>query len=164
VIDGVDKCPDREPLLQALHDMRISAGSTDQLRILVSSRPDYDLVKAWSLFPSFKILPKHVEQSLIVHVNNEVGKISKLRQLPTSMRISLETRLVSRADGMFRWVQCQLDGLPKVRTHRELGHAIMTLPADLFETYDRALSRIPEQDHGHVIRIFKWLVGSDIPR
>jgi hypothetical protein len=163
VIDGVDECPNREPLLQALHEMRISADSTTQLQILVSSRPDYDLLKPWSFLPSFTILPEHVEQSLIVHVNSEIGKISKLRQLPTSMRVALETRLVSRADGMFRWVQCQLDGLRKIRTHRELDHAIRTLPVDLFETYDRALNRIPEQDHDHVICIFKWLVGSQRP-
>jgi hypothetical protein len=163
VIDGVDECPDRELLLQALHNMRTLAGSTAQLHILVSSRPEYDLLKAWSLLPSFTILPEHVEQSMVVHVNNEIGKISKLRQLPTSTRIALETRLVSRADGMFRWVQCQLDGLRKVRTHHELDHAIMTLPVDLFETYDRDLNRIPEQDHNHVICIFKWLVGSERP-
>jgi hypothetical protein len=163
VIDGIDECSDHRPLLQALYDMRSSTDSTAPLRILVSSRPDYDLRRAWSLMPTFTILPEHVENSLLIHINKEIEKMAKLRHLPSSTRLALRTQLISRADGMFRWVQCQLDGLRKIKTHRELYHAIMTLPGDLFETYNRALDRIPDQDHDHVICIFKWLVGAERP-
>jgi hypothetical protein len=64
---------------------------------------------------------------------------------------------------MFRWVQCQLDNLRKIRTYCALDSALTTLPTGLFETYDRILYRIPDHNHEHVIRILGWLVTSEYP-
>jgi hypothetical protein len=68
---------------------------------------------------------------------------------------------VERAEGMFRWIQCQLDVLRKSRTLQAVKHALQSLPAGLDETYDRILKSIYEGDHEYVLRMLYWLVGSE---
>jgi hypothetical protein len=43
IVDGIDECPDREPLLKALYNMQKLQCDTSHLNILVSSRPEHDL-------------------------------------------------------------------------------------------------------------------------
>jgi hypothetical protein len=163
VIDGVDECPDRQPFKQMLLAQLNHPRTTSKIKILVSSRPEHDLRRTWANRPQFLILPRHVQPSLEVHVQKELLKLPKLLQLPLSVQVDIATSLVCRADGMFRWVQCQIDALRKTRTSRALQNALSTLPDGLFETYDRILKQIDESDHEHVIRILKWLVGSERP-
>jgi hypothetical protein len=87
------------------------------------------------------------------HVRAELVKMPKLRAMPISARENLIFDLVKRAGGMFRWIQCQLDTLRKIRTPQALKYALEVLPAGLDETYDRILSSINEEDHEYVLRI-----------
>lgn len=163
IIDGVDECPIREQLLQLICAVDACPASVPRLNILVSSRPEHDLRKAWSGRATFSITPKDVEDSLTCHVREEMAKIPKLSQLPVSGQLDLVMHLVSRAEGMFRWIHCQLDVLRKIRTQCALGKALNTLPTGLVETYDRILDRIDEQDHDYVVRVIKWLIGAEHP-
>lgn len=163
VIDGVDECPTREQLLQLLHTMEKCSAGMSCLNILVSSRPENDLRKAWSTRITFSITPKDVEDSLTIHVREEVASIPKLSQLPQSTRVDLVTQLVARAEGMFRWIECQLNVLRQIRTQRALRVALDSLPMGLVETYDRILDRVAEQDHEYVTRVMKWLIGAEHP-
>lgn len=161
IIDGVDECPNRLALLEAIQKLRQQQWDRGVLRVLLSSRPEYDLRQVLLAEPQFAILPKHVETSLETHVRNELAKISKLLHLPTTARENLVQNLVFCADGMFRWVQCQLDVLRKVRTLKALQTALETLPEGLYKTYDRILEGVQETDYEYVLRLLKWLVGSE---
>lgn len=101
VIDGVDECSERQSLLRILHAVEQHPSSVDRLKILVSSRPEYDLRKAWSMRSSISITPEDVEDSLRTHVRLELAKSPKLSQLTTATRLDLGAQLVSRAEGMF---------------------------------------------------------------
>ncbi|KAH7363690.1 hypothetical protein BKA66DRAFT_552081 [Pyrenochaeta sp. MPI-SDFR-AT-0127] len=163
IIDGIDECLNLESVLQLCHSIRNLPQKASHLKIMVSSRPEYGLRKAWSEQPAISIVPEDIKLSLEMHVRAEVNRMPKLSRLSSPARTNIIDTLVSRAHGMFRWVQCQLDVLCKIRTYRALQQALMTLPEGLCETYDRILDRIDERDVQHVIRMLKWLIGSEHP-
>lgn len=163
IIDGLDECPNRQFLLDGMRQLCEASDNTKSLKVLLSSRPEYDIRQALSETPSFSIEPRHTELDMETHVRTELAKMPKLRALAVSAQETLISDLVKRAEGMFRWIQCQLDTLRKLRTPRALKHALQALPAGLDKTYDRILSSIDEGDHEYVLRMLHWLVGSERP-
>ena len=163
ILDGLDESPERELLLQGLRRLSEATNSTRSVVMLLSSRPEYDIRQALCATPTFIIKPQHVEVDMETHVRAELAKMPKLRTLNVSTQDSLISDLVKRADGMFRWIQCQLDMLQRIRTLRALRDALQTLPTGLDETYDRILMSIDEGDHEYVLRMLYWLVGSKRP-
>ncbi|KAJ4351397.1 uncharacterized protein N0V89_006739 [Didymosphaeria variabile] len=163
IIDGIDECSDRTVLLKVLRGLWEQTSNTSSIRVLLSSRPEVDIMRAFMNRPRFEILPEHVQQPLQVHVRIEIARIPKLGHLSDRDRQSLEKSLVARADGMFRWVQCQLDALQRARTIKALHEALQVLPHDLSETYDRILRNIEDCDLEYVDRALKWLVGTERP-
>ncbi|KAF8438213.1 hypothetical protein L210DRAFT_3545717 [Boletus edulis BED1] len=70
--------------------------------------------------------------------------------------------LCDRADGMFRWVQCQIDALNRCATKAEVRRALDNLPIGLDETYQRILTAIDlrSSDGKLTLRALVWLVGA----
>jgi hypothetical protein len=58
---------------------------------------------------------------------------------------------------MFRWVQCQIEALDRVRTDRDIRRALHQLPSTLYGAYERILERIEEQDRTIARRALLWL-------
>ncbi|KAG9240039.1 hypothetical protein BJ878DRAFT_469094 [Calycina marina] len=67
------------------------------------------------------------------------------------------------AQGMFRWVVCQLDVLRKCLKVDALRKALKCLPKTLDETYARILVSIDENYSQDAFRILQWLVYSARP-
>ncbi|KAF2827073.1 hypothetical protein CC86DRAFT_416916 [Ophiobolus disseminans] len=163
IIDGVDECLDRKTLLLAVQGLRQPLSGSSAPKVILFSRPEYDIRQALLNEPTFAILPRHIEDSLETHVRIEIAKIPRLRYLTHSGREELTKTLILRADGMFRWVQCQLDVLKTIRTPHALQKALVTLPDGLNETYDRILTQIHASDQVYVIRALRWLTGTHRP-
>lgn len=163
IIDGLDECPNRQFLLDGMRQLCEASDNTKSIKVLLSSRPEYDIRQALSKTPWFSIEPRHNELDMETHVRTELAKMPKLRALAVSVQETLISDLVKRAEGMFRWIQCQLDTLRKLRTPRALKHALQALPAGLDKTYDRILNSIDEGDHEYVLRMLHWLVESERP-
>ncbi|GAW02077.1 hypothetical protein LENED_003707 [Lentinula edodes] len=62
------------------------------------------------------------------------------------------------AQGIFRWVDCQMMELQKCRRKRDVKEASKTLPATLTETYDQALGRLTEEEKKDVQHLLLWLL------
>ena len=62
--------------------------------------------------------------------------------------------------GRFRWVICQLETLRRCRTPAALEKALMCLPTTLYETYDRILAGIEEDDRRDAMSLLQWLAFS----
>lgn len=60
----------------------------------------------------------------------------------------------------FRWVVCQLDALRKCRSSVALQRALKSLPKTLYETYDRILVGISEDDRQDALCLLPWLAFS----
>ena len=163
IIDGLDESPNRQLLLDGMRQLCKASDNTNSLKVLLSSRPEYDIRQALSTTPSFSIEPRHIELDIETHVRAELAKMPKLLAMPVSVQENLISDLVKRAEGMFRWIQCQLNTLRKIRTPQALKHALQALPVGLDETYDRILNSIDKGDHEYVLRLLHWLVGSEHP-
>ncbi|CAI6281679.1 unnamed protein product [Periconia digitata] len=142
LIDGLDEFPDRQKLLSIVRDFE---KATPLIRVLLSSRPEYDLRQELSSETSFTIESHHIERDLDIHIRAELSSIPKLRTLPTAKHEELVKTLISRANGMFRWVQCQLDVLR------------------LYKTYDRILESVKTEDYDYVLSMLQWLTSAYRP-
>ena len=163
IIDGLDESPNRRLLIDGMRRLCKALDNTNSLKVLLSSRPEYDIRQALSTISSFSMEPRHTRFDMEAHVRAEIATIPKLQAIPISIRENLMSELVKRAEGMFRWIQCQLDTLRKIRTLQAVKQALQTLPTGLDETYDRMLNSIEDKDHEYVLRMLHWLVGSERP-
>ncbi|KAF9233868.1 ankyrin repeat-containing domain protein [Melanogaster broomeanus] len=72
--------------------------------------------------------------------------------------------LLEKADGMFRWVQLQLDRLTCCHTQGHIRTVLDTLPRGLYETYDRILTEVNKKEFdGRILKsALLWLVPSEL--
>ncbi|RYP68914.1 hypothetical protein DL771_006403 [Monosporascus sp. 5C6A] len=75
----------------------------------------------------------------------------------------IESALMEKADGMFRWVTCQLDALKNCLNYPTLQKALKALPKTLDKTYARILCNIPSDHLPYTIRILQLLTFSERP-
>ncbi|KAH0349938.1 purine and uridine phosphorylase, partial [Aureobasidium melanogenum] len=73
----------------------------------------------------------------------------------------IESDLVEKADGMFRWVACQIDALRNCYDYPRLQRALQNLPRTLDDTYTRILESIPKDHIGQTMTVLNLLVWSD---
>lgn len=169
IIDGLDECPNdvecshRSRLLRGIVLPHKAFEATAAVKVLVSSRSEYDIQQAFRDKPSFSLQSRHVREDVETHVRAEITKMPRLWKMPPEDRESLVSELVERADGTFQWAQCQLQVLRKIKTPQALRDALDTLPSGLYETYDRLLGRIDTSDYEYVFRALKWLIGAKRP-
>ncbi|KAF9230652.1 hypothetical protein BU15DRAFT_83361 [Melanogaster broomeanus] len=84
----------------------------------------------------------------------------RLKILSHDLQEEIRDALMEKADGMFRWVQCQLDRLNGCWSLGDVHEVLDTLPATLYETYERILRAIDKQEFGGRVarRALVWLV------
>ncbi|KAF4437624.1 hypothetical protein FACUT_5556 [Fusarium acutatum] len=142
VVDGVDECDDLtdevvDSLIQLADDSeRVSMAifSRDHVKIRMRLEEDFEPIQ----------IAAHRED-VELYVNAEVDKRIRTRQLQlgsVDMKEEIRSALVSKADGMFRWVVCQLDYLCNCAHDQERREALSKLPPDLPESYRRLLEKL----------------------
>ncbi|KAG9314842.1 hypothetical protein JVU11DRAFT_3938 [Chiua virens] len=160
VIDALDECQDLESLLSALRELTACGG----IRLFVTSRP-LQIIKDnlhGLPFISTDRMAKEVSADIELHVTKEVEGDRRLRILEEKLKMEICETLQREADGMFRWVQCQIDTLKKCPTARDIRNALKNLPDGLEETYERILRGMdPPSPEGQVaMRALVWLVAA----
>jgi hypothetical protein len=63
----------------------------------------------------------------------------------------------------FRWVHCQIESLRICCRLPQLQKALRNLPRTLDQTYERIVSRIPDEYRDDVLRVLQWLCFSFQP-
>ncbi|KAG4267356.1 hypothetical protein FPRO04_12980 [Fusarium proliferatum] len=71
----------------------------------------------------------------------------------------IEAVLATMAKGMFRWAECQIQAIERLRDQSKLQLLLSNLPKDLSETYVRIFEAIPEDDRPLVRRVLTWIIG-----
>lgn len=167
ILDALDECQPRNDLLQWIRDIVVSLRM--KLHILVTSRPEQDIesdITRWA--DKENIIP--VQSSLIMG-DIQAYIFSRVREHPglnrwksrPDIQQEIANTLTNQADGMFRWVSCQLDALESCLDHPALKTALKSLPEDLNETYARILANIPAKYTKYTKRILQFLVFSERP-
>ncbi|KAH9044037.1 hypothetical protein EDB83DRAFT_2227789, partial [Lactarius deliciosus] len=160
IVDGLDECPNSSGIPSArarvLELVKELLGlHLPNLRVCITSRPEID-IKA-----SLRPLASHS-----VSLHDEIGQKQDIADYIKSVVYSGSDTMMSRwredeknlvietlserADGMFRWVFCQLEALQDCLP-ASVRRTLKELPESLDETYERILKEIkrPSRDHAH---------------
>ncbi|CAG8972685.1 hypothetical protein HYALB_00010848 [Hymenoscyphus albidus] len=167
VLDALDEFPndkaERDQVCETL--IQIKEWGLQKLHTIITSRPEDDLKK--SMTPLTTSPPISIEDSV---VKSDIQKFvkaslaqSKLKQWPVDVRDEIEDTLVNGADGMFRWVDCQLVSLSKCLTRNDIKKALKSLPKTLDETYERILTSVDEEHRPKLVLALKWISGAERP-
>ncbi|SLM33828.1 P-loop containing nucleoside triphosphate hydrolase [Lasallia pustulata] len=167
VLDALDECSDREELLECIE--QIQGWKLRQLHMLVTSRWLIDIKE--SLEPLTEprgrmcIQSASVNADILTYVHEKLQNDRSLKRWSSKPKVQeeIETALMQKADGMFRWAVCQLDVLRNCLNLSKLRKVLEALPITLDETYARMLRSIPEEHSEYAIKILQWLTYSARP-
>ncbi|KAH0533900.1 hypothetical protein FGG08_007482, partial [Glutinoglossum americanum] len=170
VTDALDECPKnkekefREELLELITEVK--DWSTSNIHLLVTSRLEPDIEEA--LTPlltarAISIQGSQVESDIKLHISSQLKTDPKLKQWPSEVKTEIEEALTAGANGMFRWVFCQLDVLRRCKKRDTLRNALRSLPKTLDETYERILINIDKENQQEARHALLWLAFSKRP-
>ncbi|KAG4254481.1 hypothetical protein FPRO04_11437 [Fusarium proliferatum] len=142
VVDGIDECDDMTD--EVVDNLIQLADNAERVSMAIFSRDHVNIrVRFEEEFEPIQIAA-HTED-VELYVNAEIDKRIRTRQLQltsANMKEEIRSALVAKADGMFRWVVCQLDYLCNCAHDQERREALSKLPPDLPESYRRLLEKV----------------------
>ncbi|KAI9448938.1 hypothetical protein BJY52DRAFT_1193023 [Lactarius psammicola] len=165
IVDALDECPDssgmptpREDVLSLLEGLvRLRLPN---LRICVTSRPEVDIKIVLGPLASGAV-SLHDESGQMKDIFDYVKKVvysdNKMRRWRGDQKELVVEELSRKADGMFRWVFCQLEVLRHCLP-ASIRQTLNQLPKSLDETYLRVLSQIPQANQAHAHRMLQCLL------
>ncbi|KAI9440591.1 hypothetical protein H4582DRAFT_1811634, partial [Lactarius indigo] len=135
------------------------------LHLCVTSRPEVDIRNALEPLAPHRV-SLHDESGQKADIANYVSSIvysdTMMRRWRAEERDMVVGTLSAKADGMFRWVFCQLEALRHCLAP-SLRHALEELPKSLDETYERILKEINKANQRHAHRLLQCLAVADRP-
>ncbi|KAH9172803.1 hypothetical protein EDB89DRAFT_2095778, partial [Lactarius sanguifluus] len=165
ILDALDECPNtsgvRSPrdrvfgLVKSLLDLGLS-----NLHICVTSRPEIDiricLEPLTSLRVSLHDQTGH-RKDIAKYIRSEADVVANQKRWREDDKRLVIEMLSEKADGMFRWVYCQLEML-RLCLRSRVRQFINELPDSLDETYERVLKEVHKTNQAHVQRLLQCLV------
>ncbi|KAI9687050.1 MAG: hypothetical protein M1822_002460 [Bathelium mastoideum] len=161
IVDGVDECGGNQvEVAELLSDLREGSST---VKVLSLSRDEQDIRQSITDFEKMSIAARNSDIRLYVaaeieqRINNK-----KLRLRDATLKGVIMDKLIDGAQGMFRWVTCQMDYLCELPTDSSRRKALQTLPPTLFETYERILDRANEKhpcSQRIVQRALRWTIS-----
>ncbi|KAI9433551.1 hypothetical protein H4582DRAFT_987135, partial [Lactarius indigo] len=164
ILDAVDECVNtsgmpspREKVLrlvEGLVELKLS-----NLHLCITSRPEIDIRNALEPMAVHRI-SLHDESGQNADIANYVSSVvssdSRMRRWRSEERDLVIKTLSAKADGMFRWVFCQLEILRHCFPSSVPG-ILEELPESLDETYERILREINRANKEHAYRLLQCL-------
>ncbi|KAI8947422.1 hypothetical protein F4801DRAFT_605499 [Xylaria longipes] len=150
IVDAVDESKPRENLIKVLRQI-----GTDErfwkVSLLFTSREENDIMEPMALLGNavarISMSNKNVRDDIKRYIHAQLISTPFFRKYyGDSLIDEVESVLTRRAKGMFRWAVCQLDVLKRTRDRESVERALATLPGDIFATYERILTEIPQPD------------------
>ncbi|KAI0300207.1 hypothetical protein BC826DRAFT_931747, partial [Russula brevipes] len=164
VVDALDECPHssglqspREQVLDLVNDL-VDLHSSN-LHICLTSRPEIDIKTALESLTSLRVsLHDQTGQrkDIIDYVTSVVSSDKNMGRWREDDRQLVIDTLSERADGMFRWVYCQLEAL-RYCLPPSVCSILDELPETLDETYERVLRSINKANREHAHRLLQCL-------
>ncbi|KAI0316317.1 hypothetical protein OF83DRAFT_1060548, partial [Amylostereum chailletii] len=166
VLDALDECPEhteRAKVLTVIEEL--VSWKLDGFHLYVTSRPEHDIRMRIGLLVTDQVNLHLVDQqaedinSYVRHVLQQDPVFRTWR--PSDTDLAIRT-LTEKANGMFRWVFCQLQAL-KDCLPKHIRSTLKNLPKTLDETYQRILEGIPENLSQDALHLFQCLAFSMKP-
>ncbi|MCJ1243623.1 hypothetical protein MMC30_000820, partial [Trapelia coarctata] len=168
VLDALDECDRRQELCICLQE--IVGWRSERLHVFITSRPEEDIRNTLEYLRldqdqmvnmASESINDDIREYVEQRIRNDVG-LKRWKQRPLVQKRIAEI-LMDRADGMFRWAECQLDALRVCLNLSSLEAALASLPRTLDETYARILRNIEPELQDYALKILQWLVYSERP-
>ncbi|KAH6839397.1 hypothetical protein B0I37DRAFT_357994 [Chaetomium sp. MPI-CAGE-AT-0009] len=169
VLDALEECnveqQHRRELLDWIQDFHADSSNA---HLLVTSRPEEDIqsaVEKWASVDSIPVQSELVQKDISSYVCWELrngGRFNRWSKREDVQK-EIEDALTEKANGMFRWVSCQLDALEGCYTPPAVRQALCSLPMTLNETYSRILARLPKSNLPGAKRLLQFLAYSERP-
>ncbi|KAG2040633.1 hypothetical protein BDR03DRAFT_96214 [Suillus americanus] len=164
VIDALDECKDYPDLVEHLVNLAEDA----RLRLFVTGRSEPEIQDAFLDLPtmSLKDSAEQMKADICTYITEQLKTQKKLSRLSDTLKETILEKLLEKAEGMFRWVQCQLDEIATCKRYIDIKAALENLPAGLYETYDRIIQAIKQRGPGddQIARsCLLWLAGTFTP-
>ncbi|KAN0136267.1 hypothetical protein V8E53_005872 [Lactarius tabidus] len=165
IMDAVDECPDfsgvRSPRAQVLSFIQeLVELCLANLHICITSRPEIDIRNRLEPLTSLRVSlhdePGHKED-IANYIRSEAEFISDDKRWRNGDKDLVIETLSQKADGMFRWVFCQLEML-RLCVRSRVRQFVNELPDSLDETYERVLKGIPRTNRDYAQRLLQCLV------
>ncbi|KAH9060230.1 hypothetical protein EDB87DRAFT_620864 [Lactarius vividus] len=166
ILDALDECPDSSGIPSPRHEvLQLVKELVDLhlqgLHICATSRPEVDIRAVLKPLASHSVSLHHEsgqQTDIADYVRNVVHSASSVamrKWRPDDKKLVIKT-LTERADGMFRWVFCQLQALRHCFPPN-LRRFLNELPESLDETYERILKGINKTQKGDARRLLQCL-------
>ncbi|KAI9446074.1 hypothetical protein H4582DRAFT_526080 [Lactarius indigo] len=164
ILDAVDECVNtsgmpspREKVLRLVRDL--VGLKLSNLHLCVTSRPEIDIRNTLEPLAAHRI-SLHEESGQNTDIANYVSSVvhsdSRMRRWRAEERDLVVGTLSAKADGMFRWVFCQLEILRHCFPSSVVS-ILEQLPESLDETYERILREISRANREHAYRLLQCL-------
>lgn len=168
VVDAVDECltlSDRLAVIGCLD--WIASNSSCDVHVLFTSRPEADINDAFNRTS----IRKHIVQFDPLQIDADISShVSRLmehqpyQRWSVGLKIKVKTHLSSRADGVFRWADLQMQDLAGKSRGKDVEKALKRLPETLGQTYARILQKIDHDGYGEeALMVLRWLAYSHRP-
>ncbi|MCJ1242962.1 hypothetical protein MMC30_000158 [Trapelia coarctata] len=166
IVDGLDECAsDRSSLVELLSSL--NNAHSNRIKTLFASRDEHDIRSNLRGYATVPIAARASDLRLYVAAELQSRMDNGELVLRNSfLKEYIMNRLVEKADGMFRWVSCQIDHLCELHSDRERRKALDSLPPTLPKTYERILRRVNKCPGGvqkMVRRALQWIAFAETP-
>ncbi|KAL2047254.1 hypothetical protein N7G274_001273 [Stereocaulon virgatum] len=167
VVDAMDECPkegeERECLLAMINQLYKS--SPKSLHLLATSRREYDIETTFGslLTPAICIENSRLDSDIKLYVQSELKVVGAGKNWSDDLKAEVESTLTQQANGMFRWVFCQLDALKSCLKPSLVRQKLRMLPKDLLGTYSRILENVHEDYRNDAYNALRWLAFAGRP-
>ncbi|KIY01694.1 uncharacterized protein Z520_01832 [Fonsecaea multimorphosa CBS 102226] len=166
LLDALDESPrygKLDQVLNALETMR--NWSLPGLHLLVTSRDEPEIRDSLNPAHEQTLIMQNagIDQDINDFITSQLDVDPKLRWCHLHHG-RIKNELAGRAQGVFRWVECQFESLRRcLRSERHLDRCLASLPRGLDETYERMLSNIDEDSIEEARRILTLLCFTTRP-
>ncbi|KAL9119191.1 MAG: hypothetical protein Q9187_004254, partial [Circinaria calcarea] len=163
VVDGLDECSGDRSIVVGLLTSLMDVPRTN-IKCIFASRDEYDIGICLKDYVKVSIAAKGTDLKL--YVLAEIEKRTKSGRLSIrrpALKEEIMAKLVEKADGMFRWVACQIDYMCELSSDKERREALDSLPPTLPKTYERILRVVNKngvKNQSLVRRTLHWLAGA----
>jgi len=170
IMDALDECPSdlgvpssREKVLELVKEL--VELRRPNLRLCITSRPEFDICATLQPLATQQVSlhdESGQQQDIIDYVTSVVHSDKKMMKWRDDDKNMVIDELTEKADGMFRWVFCQLEVLRHCFP-TNLRQVLEELPKSLDETYKRILKEINNANRVHAYRLLQCLMVASRP-
>ncbi|KAL8896941.1 MAG: hypothetical protein Q9192_002818 [Flavoplaca navasiana] len=162
IVDGLDECGTNTlEVTELLASLNLEDGVAN-LKTLFLSRDELDIREKLGSYTQLAIGARSSDLRLYVGAEIDIRiRKNKLRIKDQSLKEYIMETLVNGAEGMFRWVACQMDHLCELPNDASRRKALSNLPPTLTATYERILRRVNASNRDVqllVSRALRWVI------